>query len=153
MLPERTNTPLQSFRIGLAQMNPHLGDVTRNIQKHLDVVAEAEAQAVDVLLFPELSLHGYFLEDLVTETACRLDDPQLAPLIAASDRMSILFGMVEESADQRFYNSGVYLEAGQVRHLHRKVYLATYACSTKDATWRPASTSALSTHVSAASAP
>ncbi|MCY4438321.1 MAG: carbon-nitrogen hydrolase [Chloroflexi bacterium] len=126
MLPERTNTPLQSFRIGLAQMNPHLGDVTRNIQKHLDVVAEAEAQAVDVLLFPELSLHGYFLEDLVTETACRLDDPLLAPLIAASDRMSILFGMVEESADQRFYNSGVYLEAGRVRHLHRKVYLATY---------------------------
>ena len=126
MLPERTNTPLQSFRIGLAQMNPHLGDVTRNIQKHLDVVAEAEAQAVDVLLFPELSLHGYFLEDLVTETACRLDDPLLAPLIAASDRMSILFGMVEESADQRFYNSGVYLEAGRVCHLHRKVYLATY---------------------------
>ena len=63
MLPERTSNPLKSFRIGLAQINPHLGDVERNIQKHLDVIAEAEAQAVDLLVFPELSLHGYFLED------------------------------------------------------------------------------------------
>ncbi len=126
MLPERTQKPLQSFRIGLAQMNPHLGDVSRNIQKHLDVIAQAEAQAVDLLVFPELSLNGYFLEDLVSETAMRLDDPRLQPLIAASQHMSLLFGMVEESADQRFYNSGVYVEAGQVHHVHRKVYLATY---------------------------
>ena len=126
MLPERTNTPLQSFRIGLAQINPHLGDVSRNIRKHLDVIAQAKAQAVDLLVFPELSLHGYFLEDLVPETACRLDDPRLEPLFAAGERMSLLFGMVEESSDHRFYNSGVYVEAGRVHHVHRKVYLATY---------------------------
>jgi len=126
MLPERTRTALKSFRIGLAQINPHLGDVERNIQKHLDVIAEAETQGVDLLVFPELSLHGYFLEDLVAETACRLDDARLAPLLAASESMSILFGMVEESADRRFYNSGVYLEGGQVHHVHRKVYLVTY---------------------------
>lgn len=126
MLPERSTISLQSLRIGLAQINPHLGDVARNIQKHLDVIAEAQAQDVDLLVFPELSLQGYFLEDLVPETACRLDDARLAPLLAGSEQMSILFGMVEESADQRFYNSGVYLEAGQVHNVHRKVYLATY---------------------------
>ena len=60
------------------------------------------------------------------ETACRLDDPRLEPLFAASGRMSLLFGMVEESSDHRFYNSGVYVEAGRVHHVHRKVYLATY---------------------------
>ena len=126
MLPERTQNPLQSFRIGLAQINPHLGDVPRNLRKHLDVIAQAEEQAVDLLVFPELSLNGYFLEDLVAETAMRVDDARLEPLIAAGGRMSLLFGMVEESADRRFYNSGVYVEAGRVRHVHRKVYLATY---------------------------
>lgn len=126
MLPERTRIPIRSFRIGLAQINPHLGDVERNLQKHLDAIAHAEEQAVDLLVFPELSLHGYYLEDLVAETACRLDDPRLAPLLAASERMSLLFGMVEESADRRFYNSGVYLETGTVHHVHRKVYLVTY---------------------------
>ncbi len=126
MLPERTKNPLQSLRIGLAQINPHLGDVARNIQKHLDAIAQAEAQGVDLLLFPELSLHGYFLEDLVQETACLLDDPRLEPLYAASRQVSLLFGMVEESADRRFYNSAVYAEGGRVHHVHRKVYLATY---------------------------
>ena len=126
MFPERAKTPLTSLRIGLAQINPHLGDVARNLQKHLDFIAQAEAQGVDLALFPELSLNGYFLEDLVAETACRLDDARLAPILAASERLSLLFGMVEESADHRFYNSAVYVEGGQVRHVHRKVYLATY---------------------------
>ena len=126
MFPERAKTPLTSLRIGLAQINPHLGDVARNLQKHLDFIAQAEAQGADLALFPELSLHGYFLEDLVAETACRLDDPRLAPILAASERLSLLFGMVEESPDHRFYNSAVYVEGGRVRHVHRKVYLATY---------------------------
>jgi len=33
---------------------------------------------------------------------------------------------VEETEDYRFYNSAVYFEDGEIRHVHRKVYLPTY---------------------------
>ena len=43
---------------------------------------------------------------------------------AASCRSSP--GLVEESADHRFFNSAIYFEDGEIRHVHRKVYLPTY---------------------------
>ena len=35
-------------------------------------------------------------------------------------------GFVEESAGHQFYNAGLFSEAGQIAHVHRKVYLPTY---------------------------
>jgi predicted amidohydrolase len=40
--------------------------------------------------------------------------------------LSIVVGLVEESPDYRFYNSAFLLEGGEVRHVHRKIYLPTY---------------------------
>ena len=55
-----------------------------------------------------------------------LDDPRLAPLLEVSRRIDLVFGMVLRSEDFRYYNSAVYLAAGEVQHVHRKVYLPTY---------------------------
>ena len=55
--------------IGLAQISPRLGDVQANLGKHLQFIERAEAQSVDLLVFPELSLTGYMLQDLVHEVA------------------------------------------------------------------------------------
>ncbi len=126
MLPQRTPVSLQPFRLGLAQVNPQLGDVPANVEKHLAFIEKARAQDVDLLVFPELSLTGYFLEDLVPETACALDHRLLRPLLAASENLTLLFGLVEESPDFRFYNTAVYAEDGHIRHVYRKVYLVTY---------------------------
>ena len=46
-------------KVGLAQFSPQLGDVPSNLSSHLNIVAEAVAQGVDLLVFPELSLAGY----------------------------------------------------------------------------------------------
>jgi predicted amidohydrolase len=43
-----------------------------------------------------------------------------------SRELPFVAGLVEESADHRFFNSAVYFEDGDVRHVHRKVYLPTY---------------------------
>ena len=50
---------MRNFKIGLAQIAPRLGDVDANLQKHLDYIAQAREQGVELLLFPELSLTGY----------------------------------------------------------------------------------------------
>ena len=48
-------------------------------------------------------------------------------LLEYSKKIGIIFGAVEEDdEDFRFYNSAFYLEDGEVKHVHRKVYLPTY---------------------------
>jgi predicted amidohydrolase len=73
-----------------------------------------------------LALTGYFLKDLVPDVALTLDSPEIARLKGLSRHISIALGLVEATADYRFFNTALYLEGGEIRHLHRKVYLPTY---------------------------
>jgi len=116
------------FRVGLAQIAPRLGDVEHNLQRHLALVEEAKAQGVDLLLFPELSLTGYNLKDLVPSVAIRpsADDPLFQQLLAASMGVDLVVGFIEESERHVFYNAAAYISAGRLLHLYRKVYLPTY---------------------------
>ena len=59
-------------KIGLAQIYPKLGDVAHNLGVHLNSIEEARASGVDLLVFPELSLTGYQVQDLVPEVALRV---------------------------------------------------------------------------------
>jgi predicted amidohydrolase len=113
--------------VALAQMEPILGDVSTNVSRHLDHARAAIRRKADVVLFPELSLTGYRLQDLVTEVALPLNaHGALRPLLEASRRIAMVVGLVEESEGHRYYNSAVFLEGGRIRHVHRKAYLPTY---------------------------
>jgi NAD+ synthase (glutamine-hydrolysing) len=118
--------------IGLAQISPRLGDVKANLHLHLQSVEQAVAQGVDLLVFPELSLTGYMLQDLVHDTAIpapRAPEPDalpLAPLLEASHRLDLVVGFAERDVRGRLYTSGAYLSQGHIVHVHRKVYLPTY---------------------------
>lgn len=119
--------PASVLRLALAQIEPILGDVEANVASHLRLAREARRRGADLLVFPELSLTGYRLQDLVAEVALPLDRPAvLRPLIEASRQVSMVVGLVEESERHQYYNTAVYLEGGRIRHVHRKVYLPTY---------------------------
>jgi predicted amidohydrolase len=117
------------FNLALAQIGTKLGDVTSNLEKHLDFIRQAKAQAADLILFPELSLTGYVLQDLVPTVAHRPDesDAVFRPLLRASKDVDLVVGFVDEDARHRFYIASAYLSAGRVLHVHRKLYLPTYA--------------------------
>jgi len=114
--------------IGLAQINTQLGDVNANLEKHLALVKEARSAGADLILFPELSLTGYVLQDLTPVVARKpsVDDPVFTPLLHASQELDILVGFVEEDDRHRFFIAGAYLSRGEIVHVHRKVYLPTY---------------------------
>lgn len=114
------------FTIALAQIKPKLGCLADNLSMVESAVERGISEGADLALFPELALTGYFLKDLVPEVALRLDSPELSRLKELSRRISIAVGFVEVSRDYRFFNSAVYLEDGEIKHLHRKVYLPTY---------------------------
>lgn len=116
-------------KIGLAQMYPKLGDVHTNVATHLELVARAKQENVDLLVFPELSLTGYQMQDLVSEVAIRAtaDDPIFKQLLEASHELDIVFGFVHEDERNRFYIANAYVSAGEILHIHHKLYLPTYA--------------------------
>jgi NAD+ synthase (glutamine-hydrolysing) len=117
---------VSTLRIGLAQLAPRLGDVAANVALHRDWIARALDQQVDLLVFPELGLTGYLLQDLNAEVAMPADDARLAELAAAAGQMSAVVGFVEEAADHRLFISAALLEGGQVAHVVRKAYLPNY---------------------------
>ena len=114
------------YTLALVQVNPRLGDVDANREMVAQQVREARGRGADLVIFPELALTGYFLKDQVPTVAWRLDGPEVKWLASLSQETAIIVGMVEESPETLFYNSAVYLERGELRHVHRKCYLPTY---------------------------
>jgi predicted amidohydrolase len=119
---------MQPFRLALAQIDTRLGDVAANLEAHLDTIARARRRGADLLVFPELSLTGYMLQDLADEVALlpTADDRVFRRLLAASRGLDLVVSFVERDERQRRFISAAYLARGQVVHLHRKVYLPTY---------------------------
>ena len=89
-------------------------------------IARAQEEGIDLLVFPELSLTGYHLRDMVATVALREDAAEITRLKELSRTVPFIAGLVEESADFRFYNTALYLSDGDIQHVHRKVYLPTY---------------------------
>jgi NAD+ synthase (glutamine-hydrolysing) len=118
--------PMQTIRVALAQVAPGLGRLDANLARHHELLAEARAAKADLVVFPELGLTGYQLQDLAAEVALRLDDPRLTDLTAATNGLSAIVSFVEESADHRLFIAAALLEDGEIRHVHRKLYLPTY---------------------------
>lgn len=117
---------MQPLRIALAQIAPRLGLFEQNLARHEQLLAEARAGGAGLVVFPELGLTGYLLQDLAAEVAIRTDDPRLAALAAAADGLSAVVSFVEESVDHRLFISAALLEEGRVAHVHRKLFLPTY---------------------------
>jgi len=115
------------MKVALAQFSPHLGNVKRNFERHLRYIEKAKKKKIDLLVFPELSLTGYTLKDLIEEVALNPDkDPLFAKLKALSRELSLVVGFVDERERGLFHNSSAFLSKGKILHIHRKVFPPTY---------------------------
>ena len=103
------------FNLALAQINTKLGKPQDNLEKHLSLAKNASQDGVDLLVFPELSLTGYVLQDLVPIVSCRPDsgDPIFKHLLDASHDIDMVIGFVDEDARHRFYIACAYLAKDQ----------------------------------------
>ena len=117
---------MQPLRIALVQLAPRLGGLDENLARHAELLAQARAAGAGLVVFPELGLTGYQLQDLAAEVAMRKDDPRLAGLAAQTRGLSAVVSFVEEADDHRLFISAALLEDGDVRFVHRKLFLPTY---------------------------
>ncbi len=116
-----------NFTIALAQIDSKLGDLDKNILKHVEYARRARARGADLVVFPELSLSGYTIRDINWDIALRLPATDtLRNLLRLSKDISIILGTVEESTEYGLFNSALLLEKGKAVSVHRKVYPPTY---------------------------
>jgi NAD+ synthase len=119
------NRPVDQLTIGVAQLNPIVGDVRGNADKARR--ARASAPDADLIVFPELFIAGYPPEDLVLkpafQAACRQATEDLA--CETSDGPALLVG-TPWLEDGKLYNAVALLEGGRVAALRFKVDLPNY---------------------------
>jgi NAD+ synthase (glutamine-hydrolysing) len=116
------------LNLALAQIATKLGDVEANLEKHLNFIKQAKKEKADLVVFPELSLTGYVVQDLVATVAHRPREGDLIfkHLLKASEDLDLVIGFVDEDDRHRFFIASTYLSGGRVLHVHHKVYLPTY---------------------------
>jgi predicted amidohydrolase len=116
----------RSVTVRVVQHRPVLGDLQANLADHGARVRAAAEEGVDLVLFPELSLTGYALGDLVDGVALDPGHPLWPDVLGLSESIDVALGYVERGEDGYLYNSGAYLHRGELLRRHRKTYLPTY---------------------------
>ena len=116
------------LRVGLVQFKPEKADVSGNLERIRDWI-EKEGGGHDILVFPETSLTGYFLEGGVSESAVSKDEVAAGLGSGGEDSPDLVLGFYERWR-RGIYNSVGYFQAGsdgyRSVHVHRKLFLPTY---------------------------
>jgi predicted amidohydrolase len=114
------------MKVGVFQTDPVLLDVKTNLESTIEKIQTAKAQGVDLAVFPELSLTGYFVRERYHEAALRMDSPEIRRLAGATKGTAAVVGFIEESPAMNFYNSALVAVDGDVLFAYRKLNLPNY---------------------------
>lgn len=120
--------PADQLLIAFAQLNPVVGDIAGNLIKAREARAQAAEQGAELVLFTELFIAGYPLEDLVLkpafQAACRVAVEELAK-DTADGGPAVLIGSPWADGG-RLYNAVLLLDGGKVVTARYKVDLPNY---------------------------
>lgn len=118
------------MRIGLAQINPTIGDLEANTQLMLKYIQHAKERGCDLLVFPELSICGYPPMDLLYQKgfvqAC---EHSLNKLVKEVHGIAVICGCPTtntESMGRPFRNSAILFHDGAILGMVYKTLLPNY---------------------------
>ena len=132
------------MRIGLAQINPTVGDLSGNRRRIVDAYRSLVTQGAELVVFPELAVCGYPPRDLLFKRRFVSDgESSLAEIASAVGEVPALVGFVETNttSDGRpFFNAAAWCHRGEVAAVARKCLLPTYDVFDEDRYFEPAPT-------------
>jgi len=116
---------LHSIRVGIAQINSTVGDLSGNTQKIVQSIDQAKSLGVDLLTFPELAITGYPPEDLLLKPQfIRQNKESLSRIIERSSDIAVVVGFVDSDGD--IYNAAAVLYNKKLMGVYHKFYLPNY---------------------------
>jgi NAD+ synthase (glutamine-hydrolysing) len=115
-------------RVAAATPFVRVADPDFNVERTLEMVRDGVARGASLLLFPELGLSSYAIDDLLHQSAL-LDGVEraVARLCKATREVSalLLVGAPVRAGD-RLYNTGLALQRGRILAAFPKTYLPNY---------------------------
>ncbi len=114
------------MKVGVYQTDPILLNVKANLEEVIEKTKAAKAKGVDLSVFPELSLTGYFVRERYHEAALRMDSREIQQLAGATKGTAAVVGFIEESQAMNFYNSALVAVDGEILFAYRKLNLPNY---------------------------
>ena len=116
-----------SLAIALAQVNPTVGAIAQNSELVLAKINEARAQGVDLIIFPEMVLTGYPVEDLALrksfQEASKSAIKELAQKV--SGEITAVVGYLENSGNGP-QNAVAIIQGSQIKDKYIKCHLPNY---------------------------
>ena len=119
----------ESVRVGLAQINPTVGDLEGNVRAIQRSITGARKLGIQILAFPEFVLCGYPPEDLLLKPRFLSDCEKALRSLAKSARgIAVIVGAPEPPAGRgkRPYNTAYLLYRGHIAARYRKIHLPNY---------------------------
>ncbi len=118
--------------VACAQFAPKKADSACNLDRIADLIVQSSGEGADLVVFPEASVTGYFLEGGVLEASLSADELRRELAGRLSGRLSAADALVGfyESSHGHLYNAAAYLQfsdsESHVVHVYRKFFLPTY---------------------------
>lgn len=128
------------MRIGIAQINPTVGDLRGNFDKILAAYERLAAAGAELVLAPELATTGYPPQDLVFKSRFVPQNLEAVErLHGCIGAVPLLVGYVDRNDDRGkpFYNAAALLERGQPIRKSFKTLLPTYDVFDEDRYFEP----------------
>jgi predicted amidohydrolase len=108
------------MKVTLVQSSPRLN--RSNLREACNII-KLHVDKSDLIIFAELSLNGYLLQDKLFEDAWKIEE--LNELCELSKNIDIVVGAALRE-DNLFRNSALYFSKGRLLSKHNKVYLPNY---------------------------
>lgn len=119
--------------IGMAQINPIAGNIEYNAKKIAKYIKYASKIELDMVVFPELALMGYPIEDTIDRHPIIVEEniKWLKGLAKITKSTTALVGFVEprkkDAEGKKYFNSVAILKDGKIQGIVRKSLLPNYS--------------------------
>ena len=119
--------------IGMAQINPIAGNIEYNAKKIAKYIKYSGKIGLDMVVFPELALMGYPIEDTIDRHPVIVDEniKWLKGLAKITAGTTALVGFVEprkkDAEGKKYFNSVAILKDGKIEGIVRKSLLPNYS--------------------------
>lgn len=119
--------------IGMAQINPIAGNIEYNAKKIAKYIKYASKINLDLVVFPELALMGYPIEDTIDRHPVIVEEniKWLKGLAKITTSTTAIVGFVEprkkDAEGKKYFNSAAILKNGKIEGIVRKSLLPNYS--------------------------
>ncbi|MEZ5306455.1 MAG: NAD+ synthase [Pyrinomonadaceae bacterium] len=118
------------MKVTIGQIDTTNGDIEGNLNKIRDAIAKARDDGSDLVVFPELAIHGYTSQDwfqdpdIIDGAAAHLEE-----VVKASEGIAVILGTIRKNSDKdgrRLFNSAAVINNGELLGFADKTLLPEY---------------------------